>query len=499
MKTCIKNLFSLPALIAALGLIPVGRLTAQMFTTMHIFTGDSDGVGPHAGLILSGNTLYGTAAGGGMAHEVGGLGNGTVFAVNTDGTGFRILHSFTPNPDPLGYNSDGAHPYPGLILSGSTLYGTAQSGGSAGKGTVFVVSTNGTGFTNLYTFTSGSDGAYPNTLILSANTLYGTAMQGGDLGHGTVFALKTNGTAFTTLHTFTARFHSSSGDYTNSDGADPRGKLILSGNTLYGTTSGGGHSGKGSVFALNTDGTGFTNLHIFGPTDLFPDSDGAFPTAGLILSGNTLYGTATGGGTSGNGTVFALNTDGTGFTNLHSFTADYPTTTNSDGSGPVAELILSGNTLYGTAAWGGSSANGTVFALNTDGTGFTILHSFAATPGYPFPPINRAGATPNGALILSSNTLYGTASEGGSSGYGTVFSLSFAPKLTINPSGANVILTWPTNYAGFDYTGFTLQSITYLVSPAVWSTNFPPPIAIGGQNIVTNPITARQQLFRLIQ
>lgn len=442
MKTCIKNLFSLPALIAALGLIPVGRLTAQMFTTMHIFTGDSDGVGPHAGLILSGNTLYGTAAGGGMAHEVGGLGNGTVFAVNTDGTGFRILHSFTPNPDPLGYNSDGAHPYPGLILSGSTLYGTAQSGGSAGKGTVFVVSTNGTGFTNLYTFTSGSDGAYPNTLILSANTLYGTAMQGGDLGHGTVFALKTNGTAFTTLHTFTARFHSSSGDYTNSDGADPRGKLILSGNTLYGTTSGGGHSGKGSVFALNTDGTGFTNLHIFGPTDLFPDSDGAFPTAGLILSGNTLYGTATGGGTSGNGTVFAL---------------------------------------------------------NTDGTGFTILHSFAATPGYPFPPINRAGATPNGALILSSNTLYGTASEGGSSGYGTVFSLSFAPKLTINPSGANVILTWPTNYAGFDYTGFTLQSITYLVSPAVWSTNFPPPIAIGGQNIVTNPITARQQLFRLIQ
>ena len=50
-------------------------------------------------------------------------------------------------------------------------------------------------------------------------------------------------------------------------------------------------------------------------------SDGSYPYAGLILSGNTLYGTTIDGGSSGNGTVFAVNTDGTGFTNLHSFTA----------------------------------------------------------------------------------------------------------------------------------------------------------------------------------
>ena len=56
------------------------------------------------------------------------------------------------------------------------------------------------------------------------------------------------------------------------------------------------------------------------------NSDGANPRAGLILSGNTLYGTASNGGTSGNGTVFAVNTDGTGFTNLHSFTG-YTTAT----------------------------------------------------------------------------------------------------------------------------------------------------------------------------
>src|SRR6476646_2531144 len=78
----------------------------------------------------------------------------------------------------------------------------------------------------------------------------------------------------------------------------------------------------------------FTTLHSFGPDY----SDGAEPYAGLILSGNTLYGTAGGGGFSGYGKVFSLNTDGTGFTNLHAFTGG------SDGEGPMAGLILSGNT-----------------------------------------------------------------------------------------------------------------------------------------------------------
>ena len=90
-----------------------------------------------------------------------------------------------------------------------------------------------------------------------------------------------------------------------------------------GRRSCGGSSGNGTVFAVNTDGTGFTNLHSFTAKSglASTNSDGAYPSAGLILSGNTLYGTANGGGSSGNGTVFAVNTDGTGFTNLHSFTA----------------------------------------------------------------------------------------------------------------------------------------------------------------------------------
>jgi uncharacterized repeat protein (TIGR03803 family) len=350
------------------------------------------------------------------------------------------LHSFTGFTD-----SDGAAPN-GLILLGNTLFGTAYYGGSSdsGNGTVFAFDTNGTVFTTLHSFTAtyyttnsdgvpyypNSDGAEPFRLILLGNTLYGTAYFGGSSGNGTVFAINTNGTGFTTLHSFTAT--SDFFPYVNSDGANPYAGLILSGNTLYGTAYSGGSSGNGTVFAININGAGFTTLHSFTATpDSFPyiNSDGANPT-GLILSGNTLYGTAETGGSSGNGTVFAINTNGTGFTTLHSFTAtpDSFPYVNSDGAAPTG-LILSGNTLYGTADSGGSSGNGTVFAINTNGAGFTTLHSFTATPDS-FPYVNSDGAAPTG-LILSGNTLYGTADSGGSSGYGTAFSLSL--QLAITP------------------------------------------------------------------
>jgi uncharacterized repeat protein (TIGR03803 family) len=470
MNTCIKNLFLLPVLIGGLGVITAGRVTAQSFTTLHYFTGGSnDGANPKAGLILSGNTLYGTAQGGGPS------GNGTVFAINTTGTGFTNLHSFTATPSfPFpSTNSDGVGPQAGLILSGNTLYGTAYGGGSSGNGTVFALNTNGAGFTNLNSFSgSPSDGANPYAgLILSGNAFYGTTWYGGISGVGTVFAVNTDGTGSTNLHSFTS----------GSDGAYPFAGLILSGNTLYGTTAGANSLGSGTVFAINTDGTGFTNLHSF-----ISDSDGAYPYGGLILSSNTLYGTAYNGGSSGAGSVFAVNTDGTGFTNLHNFTA-LVSGTNSDGAYPRAGLILSGHTLYGTALAGGRSGNGTVFALNTDGTGFTTLHSFT---------FSSDGAGPQ-SVILSGNTLYGTTSYYSSSGYGTVFSLSLAPQLTMTRSGADVILTWPTHVAGFDYTGFTLQSTTDLSLPNSWSPVAQAAVTNAGQISTTVPTAIGRKFFRL--
>ena len=398
MKTHIKNLFLLPSLIAGLGLILAGRVTAQNFTNLYDFMG-FDGAEPAAGLVLSGDTLYGTAQLGGSC------GHGTVFKMNTAGTDFTNLHDFTvtsTNLSGVDTNSDGTYPN-GLILLGNTLYGTASGGGSAGSCTVFAVNTNGTGFANLHTFTAAS-GAYPhltNTdgvapaggLVLSGNMLYGTTQFGGSAGNGTVFAVNPNGTGFTNLHFFTAT--SSLYPNTNSDGANQQAGLILSGSTLYGTASGGGSSGGGTVLKLNTDGTGFTNLH-----SLKYSSDGGNPSAELVLSGNTLYGTAYYGGSSGYGTVFKVNTNATGFATLHNF-AGYP----SDGGNPQADLLLLDSTLYGTAYNGGSSFVGTVFAVNTDGTGFMNLHNFV---------FGSDGSNPLAGLILSGHTLYGTAYNGGS-------------------------------------------------------------------------------------
>jgi len=101
-------------------------------------------------------------------------------------------------------------------------------------------------------------------------------------------------------------------------------------------------------------------------------------------------------------------------------------------------------------------------------------------------------------LAASDNTLYGTTSSGGTIGSGTVFSFSLLPHLAIVASGQNIILTWLTNYAGLDYSGFTLQSTTNLLSP-VWSTNSSAPVVVNGVSTVTNPISGGQEFFRLSQ
>ena len=206
-----------------------------------------------------------------------------MFRINTDGTGYTNIYSFN--------GTDGSIPTAGLVLSGSTLYGATQGGGS-GVGNLFQVNTDGSHFTNIYNFTGGTDGANPGTvLVLSGNTLYGTAYHGGTNGQGTVFKINTDRSGFTVLHTFAG---------TNSGGAGP-GDLLLSGGTLYGATFNGGSSDKGTLFKLDTAGNNFTVLKNF-----TGGSDGAGPNTTLVLAGSTLYGTTENGGLSGHGTVFSL-------------------------------------------------------------------------------------------------------------------------------------------------------------------------------------------------
>ncbi len=401
------------------------------------------GSGPNGGLAISANTLFGTTGHGGTN------GFGNIFGINTDGTGFSNLFTCSI--------SSGAEPNGGLVLSSGALYGATYAGGSQGGGTVFAVNTNGTGYTNVanLTFNVPSTGTDPSgPVVLSGNTLYGVTQFGGGASAGVVFSVPTNGGSILDLHSFSPP----QGDFRmNFDGDGPLAGLLLSGGVLYGTAEAGGAAGTGTVFSIPTNNPGaFNPIHVFSTTSNAPgtNADGAFPFSSLVISGGTLYGTTAAGGSSGDGVVFAVGTNGTPFTNLYSFTGG------NDGAGPRGGLTLLGNTLYGTTSGGGASSNGTLFAINTDGSHFKTLYTFTG---------GADGANPQANLLLSGSFLYGSAASGGSAGLGTVFSFALPnPPLAITRAGTNVILTWSANV-----TGYTLQSSTHLGTAAAWSSRFP--------------------------
>ena len=301
--------------------------------------------------------------------------------------------------------------------------------------------------TILHNFAGGTnDGYWPTALTMSGTKLYGITQEGGvaDFGPaGVAYSLDITNNAFSLLHSFAGGA---------SDGATPTGRLTLAGSMLFGTTYQGGSSGLGTIYSLNTTNNGLTILHSFagGSSDGYHPSagltlsgatlygvtesgavfglntntnvisilhkftgglsDGAFPEGELTLSGSTLYGTASNGGALNKGVLFSLDTTTDAFTVLHSF----------DGN-PRTGLTLSGTKLYGTTPGGGTLSNGTVFSFDTANSEFTVLHSFAGGPG--------DGRDPEAGLILSGSMLYGTTesggvlSPGGMPSHGTVFSL----------------------------------------------------------------------------
>jgi uncharacterized repeat protein (TIGR03803 family) len=265
-------------------------------------------------------------------------------------------------------------------------------------------------FRVLYAFLDGADGGTPNTPVIedAAGNLFGTALQGGAENDGVVFEIAADGSE-STLYSFKG----------GSDGDKPEAGLTedAAGN-FYGTTNlGGSACDCGTVFKLAPDGTE-TVLHIF-----TGGSDGAYPQAGLIEdSAGNLFGTATGGGTNNNGTVFRLAANGT-FTVLHGFTGG------PDGGFPQAGLLADkkGN-LYGAAAVGGAHNDGTVFRISPRGT-FKVLYAFTG---------GIDGLNPIGNLIADrAGNLYSTTRLGGGTGCfdggcGTVFKLA--------PDGTKTVL-----------------------------------------------------------
>jgi uncharacterized repeat protein (TIGR03803 family) len=427
------------------------RTDGTGFQVLYTFLPEgSEGIWPSGSLIIDGSgRMYGATSIGGAT------GYGTIFSLNRDGTGFKVLHSFgMTDGRPIGslafdgagdlfgtsevvsgstgaiiftlrtdgtnfrvlHTTDaigGHYPNGGLLLDSSrTLFGTMAYGGAFLGGTIYRIRTDGSDFETVLDFSgSKADGMWPQASLIrdGSGNLYGTTTIGGARNAGTVFTVRPDGSGFRVLHSFG-----------NDDVVGPSAPLVLDASGyLYGT-SGGLRTG-GVVFRLKTDGTGFEILHLFTPDP----SDGFGPQSSLILDGSgNLYGTTRGGGGSGCGTVFKMRTDGTNFQVLHAFSSG-----SSDGSTPWASLILDGSeNLYGTTLYGGSWTTevggtvftllgvGTIFTLRTDGTGFTLLHSFAVRA--------NDGAGPMAALLLdASGNLYGTTIGGGSMSRGTIFKI----------------------------------------------------------------------------
>jgi uncharacterized repeat protein (TIGR03803 family) len=349
------------------------------FSLMHIFN-DTNGEWPFGTLTLSGTKLYGTTYAGG-AH-----GDGNIFSINTDGSGYKDMLDFN------GTNGSGCNSP--LILSGNLLYGMTAFGGTNSDGVIFSIDTNGSGYTVLFNF-NYVNGAFPYgalTLSASGSVLYGTTAWGGAIDSGCVFSINTNGSGYKDLLDF---------DWAN--GRYASGALVLSGNTLYDMTERGGANGKGLIFSIDTNGSGYKDLLDFNGVN------GANPEGNVTLSGGILYGAAFAGGANGDGLIFSVNTNGSGYKDIFDFDGiNGANPENSSGS-----LILSGNRLFGETQFGGTHNYGVVFSIDTNGAGYKTLFNFDS--------LNGSG--PEGALTLSGNMIYGATGVGGIYNAGVIFSL----------------------------------------------------------------------------
>ena len=386
------------------------------FTVLHSFTGGpSDGQRPEGSLIQSGSNLVGMTSGGGSTN------NGSLFRISPDGTGYSVLHFFA------GGSSDGSQPpfFGTPLQSGSVFYGVTNSGGSANLGAVFRMNSDGTGTNVLHAFVGGSDGRGPQgSLVQSGTTLYGTTTFGGSADDGTIFRINTDGSGYSILHAFSGG---------STDGSHPQDSLVQSGSFLYGMTRSGGAFGFGTIFRVGTDGSGYSVLRSFSDNA----TDGGSPWGSLIASGSTLYGMTFGGGAFHFGTVFRMEADGSGFNLLHSFEH-----TSTNGSFAFGTPMLSGSRLYGMTQGGGTSDLGTIFQIDTDGTDFEVIHSFSAGAS--------DGSLPYGTLYQSGSTLYGTTYGGGSSNLGTIFSLVLPEpsSLVLGSLGLLAVAGWVLSQKG---------------------------------------------------
>ncbi len=325
-------------------------------STIYTFTGGNDGAGPRARVVLGPDgALYGTTlSGGGGGCGTQGCGTAFRLACNTAICYWKetILHRFTGG-------TDGGQPLGDLVFDRSgNIYGTTQQGGLAqscaglGCGIVFQLSHSNANWTEnvLYQFAGGSDGSTPNGGVVfdHSGNLYGTTLKGGSSNFGTVFQLTPSGSGWTqnVLYSFQDLL----------DGAYPdSGVMFDASGNLYGATILDGTGGGGTVFELTPSGSNWIFSVVYGLTG----NAGPFGNLSLDSAGN-LYGTTyqDGAYTAGSGFKLTLSLGIWTYTTLYNFAGG------NDGGLPVSNLVFdsSGN-RYGTASYGGSDGDGVVFEI----------------------------------------------------------------------------------------------------------------------------------------
>ena len=322
---------------------------------------------------------------------------------------YQVIHNFT------GKGSDGATPYGGPTLDKfGNVYGTTYLGGTFGAGSVYRLAPGSGGswtYNSLYSLKAGSDGSGPafGTLaIRSECVLFGTTEGGGFFG--TAFKVRATTQPCgkskgpwqeTVVHSFG----------TGQDGAQPIGGVAFdSAGNFYGTTSLGGANGNGTVFQVTPAGVESVIYSFIG------GNDGFNPVAGVTVdSKGNLYGTTSLGGANGDGVVYMLSPNGSGWTQIVLYTFQGQ----SDGQNPVGGVVLDGEgNIFGGTLLGGVNGGGTVYELSPvrgGGYSLTTLYSFSTYYG----PYNKL-------TLDASGNIYGTANGAGAHGLGSVFKLTFS-------------------------------------------------------------------------